>query len=105
VRYSNDGRCSPSFIVHSIPKARGVDDVQSQADIVLLYDVRDCVNLCRLPDWVVMLVSSFRVQQVRGKDGVDEGRLAEAALADDHEVELEPAFEEFVLDLLMLSRV
>lgn len=30
------------------------------------------------------------------KDGVDEGRLAEAALADDHEVELESALDEFV---------
>lgn len=45
-----------------------------------------------LPDWIIMLVSAFRVEQVGCKDGFDEGRLAEAALTDNHEVELESAF-------------
>lgn len=43
-----------------------------------------------------MLESALRVEQVGCKDGVDEGGLAETALADDHEVELETSLEEFV---------
>lgn len=51
------------------------------------------MNFSSLPDWVVVLESAFRVEQVGCEDGVDEGRFAESALTDDHEVELEAAFE------------
>ncbi len=80
---------------------------------------------CRLRDELVDLLAALRVDEVRGKERVDEGRLAEAGLAcrgraggwaesgcartpwqpsqvgrtDDDDVELKAALEELVLDL------
>lgn len=51
------------------------------------------VDLRGLSDGLIVLVSAFRVEQVRCEYGVDEGRLAETALTDDHEVELESTLE------------
>jgi hypothetical protein len=47
----------------------------------------------------VRLQPPLRVYQMTRKQRVDEGRLAQARLAHDHHVELEPALEELVLNL------
>lgn len=43
--------------------------------------MRDRLNLRRLPDRLVRLKPTLRVDQVRRKDGVDERRLAQSRLA------------------------
>lgn len=43
--------------------------------------MRNGLDLRRLADWLVRLEAALGIDQVRGKDGVDERRLAETGLA------------------------
>ena len=79
--------------------------------------MRDRLNLRRLPDRLVRLKPTLRVDQVRRKDGVDERRLSETGLAwhcisgckgsrsctkltNADDIELEPPLDRLLLDLL-----
>lgn len=95
-----DDRVPAVLVVHLVAVPGRVDDVQPQSHAVLRDDMRDRLNLRRLPDRLVRLKPSLRVDQVRREDGVDERRLAQSRLADDHDIKLESALEQLVLDLL-----
>lgn len=43
--------------------------------------MRHCLNFCRLPNWLVRLKTSLRINQVRRENGVDESRLSKASLS------------------------
>lgn len=43
--------------------------------------MRNSLNLGSLPDWLVGLQTTLRVDKVRRENGVDERRLAQAGLA------------------------
>ena len=76
-----DNRVPAPVVVDQIAIAGGVDDVQSEADVVLLDDVRHGLDLGGGPDDLVRVKSALGLDEVRGEDGVDQGRLAQPRLA------------------------
>ena len=70
-----------AVVVHQVAIARGVDDVQSQADAILLDDVGNSLNLGGLANRLIGLQSALGVNQVRSEDGVDQSRLSKTSLA------------------------
>ena len=64
-----------------VPVAGRVDDVELEPDAVLGDDVPLLVDLGRLPDRALVVEPSLRVDEVRREQRVDQGRLAEPALA------------------------
>lgn len=70
-----------SLVVHLVSVSRGINNVQPQADTVLLDDVRNGLDLGGRAHWLIRGKSSLRVDQVRRKDRVDESRLSEASLS------------------------
>lgn len=70
-----------TVVVDQVAVAGGVDDVEPQTDAVLLNDVRNALDLGCGADGLVGLQATLGVDEVRGEDGVDEGRLAESGLA------------------------
>lgn len=76
-----DDRVPAAVIVDQVAVSGSVDDVKPQADTVLLDDVRHGVNLGRGADHLLRVVPALALDQVRGEDGVDQGRLAQTGLA------------------------
>jgi hypothetical protein len=70
-----------AVVVDEVTVAGGVDDVEPQTDAVLLDDVGDALDLGGRADGLIGLEATLGVDEVRRKDGVDEGRLAESRLA------------------------
>ena len=76
-----DDRIPTAVVVDQVAIAGSVDDVESQADAVLLDDVGDGVDLGGGTDNLVRDETTLGLNQVRGEDGVDQGRLAQSRLA------------------------
>lgn len=76
-----DDRVPAAVIVDQIAIAGGVDNVQSQTDAVLLDNVRHGVDLGGGADGLLRHQPTFGVNQMRGEDGVDQGRLSKTRLA------------------------
>ncbi|MDA4132867.1 MAG: hypothetical protein OK454_07060, partial [Thaumarchaeota archaeon] len=70
-----------AVVVDQVTVAGGVDDVKPEPDAVLLDDVRNGVDLGRRTDDLLGLQTALGLDQVRGEDGVDQGRLAQTSLA------------------------
>ena len=70
-----------AVVVDEVAVARGVDDVEAEAHAILFDRVGDGVDLSGAADGLVGGEAAFAVDEVRGKDGVDEGGLAETGLA------------------------
>lgn len=65
-----------SVVVDLIAISRGINNVQAQTDSVLLDNVRDGLDFSCRTHWLIGSKPSFRVDQVRRKDSVNEGRLS-----------------------------
>jgi hypothetical protein len=76
-----DDRIPAAVVVDQVAIAGSVDNVEPQTDAVLLNDVGSGLDLGGGPDGLIGLHASLGVDQVRGEDGVDEGRLSETSLA------------------------
>lgn len=76
-----DDRVPTAVVVDKVAVAGGVDDVESQTDTILLNEVRDALDLGGLANGLVRLQTTLGVDEVRGEDGVNERRLAQASLA------------------------
>lgn len=61
-----------SVIVDEISVSGGVDNVQAQADAVLLNDMGSGLDLGRRANGLIGLETTLGVDEVRGEDGVDE---------------------------------
>lgn len=61
-----------SLVIDLVTVSRGINNIQSQADTVLLDDVRNGLDLSRRAHWLVGSKSSLRVDQMRCKDRVDQ---------------------------------
>lgn len=72
-----------AVVVDEIAVAGGVNDVEPQADAVLLDDVGDALDLGGGADGLIGLQATLGVDEVGREDGVDQGRLAESGLACD----------------------
>ena len=79
--YVLDDGLPAALVVDLVPVAGRVDDVELEPDAVLGDDVRLLVDLGRLPDRALVVEPSLRVDEVRREQRVDQGRLAEPALA------------------------
>jgi len=64
------------LVVDLVSVPRRINNVQTKADAILGDDVRNWVNVRRLPDGLVGLETTLGVDQVGRKDGVDESRLS-----------------------------
>lgn len=69
-----------AVVVDKVAVAGGVDDVEPQADAVLLDDVGDTLDLGCGTDGLIRLHAALGIDQVRSEDGVDQGRFAETSL-------------------------
>lgn len=76
-----DNGVPAAVIVDQVAVARGVDDVESQTNAVLLDNVGDRLDLGGRADGLIGLHATLGVDEVRGKDGVDQSRLAKTSLA------------------------
>lgn len=75
-----DDRVPAAIVVDEITIAWSINDVQPQPDAILLDDVGDSLDLRRGADRLIRLHATLGVDEVRGEDGVDEGRFAETGL-------------------------
>lgn len=75
----HDGIPAP-VVVDKITVAGGINNVESEADAVLLDDVGNGLDLGGRADNLVGLESTLGLDEVRGEDGVDQSRLSEARL-------------------------
>jgi hypothetical protein len=64
---------SPSIIVDLISIPWGVNNVQPQAHTILFNDVGDSLDLGGGSNRLIWAHSSFRINEMRSEDGVDEG--------------------------------
>lgn len=85
-----DDRCPAVLVVDIVSKARGIDDCQFHLELLLLQLSFDDINLCvlflELLDVSAVVVS--RLGELGAKEGVDQSRLSQSGLADDHEGEV-----------------
>lgn len=72
-----------AVVVDKVAVARGIDNVESQSNAVLLDNVRDGLDLGGGADGLIGLEATLGVDEVGREDGVDEGRLAHTSLACD----------------------
>ena len=72
-----------AVVVDQITVARGIDNVQPETNTIFLDDVRNGLNLGGGADGLLGGESALGLDEVRGEDGVDEGRLAQTSLAYD----------------------
>jgi hypothetical protein len=70
-----------ALVVDQVTVAGGVNDVEAKTDAILFDCVGDGLDLGGLADGLVGLHTTLAIYEVRGEDGVDEGRLAEASLS------------------------
>lgn len=76
-----DDRVPAPVVVDEVAIAGGIDNVESEADAVLLNDVRNGLDLGGGANGLVREQPALGLDEVRGEDGVDQGRLAETRLA------------------------
>jgi hypothetical protein len=76
-----DNRVPAALVVDQITIARCVNNVEAQTNAIFLDDVRNGVDGCGGADLLVRVEATLAVHEVRGEDGVDQGRLAETSLA------------------------
>lgn len=76
-----DNGIPAAVVVDEVSVARGIDDVESEADTILLDDMRVGLDLSGRSNRLLRLESTLGVNQVRGKNGVDQSRLAQTSLA------------------------
>lgn len=76
-----DDRIPAAVVVDQVAVAGGIDNVQPQTDAVLLDDVRNRLDLGGGADRLIGVEPTLGLDEVRGKDGVDQCRLAQARLA------------------------
>ena len=62
-----------SVIVNEVAITGGIDNVESQADTVLLNDVGGSLDLGRGSDGLFRLETTLGIDKVRSEDGVDQG--------------------------------
>ena len=70
-----------AVVVDQVAVAGGVDDVEPQADAVLLDNVRDGLDIGGRAHDLIGVEAALGLDEVRGEDGVDQCRLAETGLA------------------------
>lgn len=75
-----DNGVPAAVVVDQISVSGGIDDVEAQADAVLLNDVRSSLDLGRGADGLIGLETALGVDKVGSEDGVDERRLAKTSL-------------------------
>lgn len=68
-----DDRVPATIVVDEVSVARGVDNVESQANSVLLNDVGNSLDFGGLTNGLLGLHATLGVDKVRGEDGVDQG--------------------------------
>lgn len=78
-----DDRVPAAIVVDKVAIARGVDNVESQSNTILFNDVRGSLDLSGGADGLIGLKATLGIDEMRGKDGVDEGRLAQTSLTCD----------------------
>lgn len=76
-----DDRVPAAVVVDQITVARGVDNVEPEANAILLDDVRHGVDLGSGSDNLVREKTTLGLDEVRSKDGVDESGLSKTSLA------------------------
>jgi len=74
-------RVPATVVVDKIAITGRVNNVEPQTNIVLLDNVRDRLDIGGLADRLVGGEAALRVDEMGRKDGVDQGRLAEAGLS------------------------
>lgn len=94
-----DNGVPAAVIVDEVSVSRGIDNVESEAHAVFLDDVGVGLDLGGGSDGLIRLETTLGVDKVRGKDGVDQSRLAQTSLTNADNVELETALQELALDL------
>jgi hypothetical protein len=67
-----DDSIPAAVVVDQVAIPRSIDDVEPQSHTVLFDDVRNSLDLCCGPDWLIGQHAALRVDQVRSKDGVDQ---------------------------------
>jgi hypothetical protein len=72
-----------AVVVDQVAVAGGIDDVEPQADAILLDDVGNGVNLGGGPDDLLGMETALGLDEARGENGVDQCRLAQTCLAYD----------------------
>lgn len=76
-----DDRVPAAVVVDQVTVARGIDNVETETNAILLNKVGHGVDLGSGSDDLLGYKTTLRLDKVRGKDGVDEGRLSETSLA------------------------
>jgi len=94
-----DNRVPAVVIVDLISVTRRVNDVQPQPNTVFHDNMGDGVYFRCLSDIFIRSESTFRVNQVRREERVDQRRLSQTGLTNDDDIELETSFQELVLNL------
>jgi hypothetical protein len=75
-----DDRVPAAIVVDQVAIARGVNNVELEADTILLNDMRNGVNLGSRSNGLVGEHTTLCIDQVGGKNGIDQGRLAQTGL-------------------------
>jgi len=86
-------------IVDLVAVTRRVNDVQPQPNAVFHDNMGDGVYLRCLSDLFIRGESTFRINQVRREERVDQRRLSQTGLTNDDDIELETSFQELMLNL------
>lgn len=68
-----DNRVPAAVVIDEVAVARGIHNVESQAHAVLLDDVRYGLDFSCAADGLIWCDAALGVQEMRGKDGVNEG--------------------------------
>jgi hypothetical protein len=69
-----------SVVVHLVAVTRGVDDVESETNAILLDDMGNSLNLSGGSYWLIWGKTSFGIDKVGCEDGVNECGLSETGL-------------------------
>lgn len=78
-----DDRVPAAVVVDQVAVTRGIDDVESEANAILLDDVGNGVDLGSRSDDLLGLQTTLGLDQVGSEDGVDESGLSKTGLACD----------------------
>lgn len=70
-----------SLVVDLVTVSRGINNVQPQADTILLDDVRNGLDFGSRAHWLIGGESALGINQVRSKNRVDQGRLSKTGLS------------------------
>lgn len=95
-----DDRIPAPLIVHQVTISGSIDNIETQAHTVFLNEVRDGLNFGGRSNRLGWCKTTLAVNQMRGKDGVDQRGFPETSLANADDIELETALQQLLLDLL-----